>query len=296
MKYLFFLLFIGLSQSSFAQATTQNQVLTKPTVMVYPFVKEGQDMRTILESDFNLKVVVSKVREAFDNRGYSTVDFIARVRALGTGQMLDDGQTDVKTAIVQASDADVVVEVEYEVVQGSGGTKVRVLLKSFESSTFTLMSSKSGDSRLVRTEDIGALAGQAIDSVVEDFLNVMQEKFTDIVNNGRFMAVEFGLEENSEITLDTEVGEDGLPLKDLLEIWIGENSNSYHLLGVTDKKIIFDQVRIPRLDATGKNLTTSKYSLDIYKFCNKLTPTDDASKKLKIARVIKGNTILISFK
>lgn len=288
-----FILSVGYSfgqNKSTESPAQQNQLVTKPTIMVFPFVKEGEDIRTILESDINRRVVLSKVKEAIDNRGYSTVDFIAKSRNILTGSALNDAQTDVKTQIIQQSGADIAIEVEYDIYRGSGGNSVKVILKSYESSTAMGMGDKIGQSPTFRTEDIGTLAAKATEGVIVDFLNVMQEKFTDIVNNGKFMSVEFGFKEDSGVNMSTEVGKDGLPLSDTIESWIAENTKSYHINGVTDLRLIFDVVRIPRA------LTSTKFSLDIFKFCNTLTPTNEPTKKLKIERTIKGNTVYINFK
>ena len=274
----------------------KNEVVTKPTIMVFPFFKENEDIRTILESDINRRIVITKVKEAFDNRGYSTVDFIAKARSLQVNRALDDGQTDVKTQIVQASGADIAVEVEYDFQRGAGGNSVKVILTAYESSTSASLSNKMGQSPSFRTEDVGALAAKATESIVVDFLNVMQEKFNDIVINGKYMAIEFGLKEDSEIKMSTEVGADALPLSDTIEEWVGNNSKGYHIQGVTELKVMFDQVRIPRTDATGKNLTPTRYALEIYKFCNSLKLPGDPARKVKIERLIKGNTIFINFK
>lgn len=300
-RLLIFLLFVSICRHTWAQSTPastanqQNQLVTKPTIMVFPFFKEGEDIRTILEGDVNRRIVLTKVKEAFDNRGYSTVDFISKARNLQTNNVLNGAQTDVKTQIIQASGADIAVEVEYDVYKGAG-TKVKVILTAYETSTSASLSNKMGESPLFNTNDIGALAAKATEGVINDFLNVMQEKFTDIVQNGKYMAVEFGLTENANITMSSEVSKGGLPLSDTIEEWIGENSKGYHIQGVTDLRLIFDQVRIPRTDAQGKNLTPTRYALEILKFCNALTLAEEPTKKLKIERTIKGNTLFINFK
>ncbi|WP_298361286.1 DUF6175 family protein [Runella sp.] len=300
-QFLIFLLFVSISLPIWAQntpapaANQQNQLVTKPTIMVFPFFKEGEDIRTILEGDVNRRIVLTKVKEAFDNRGYSTVDFISKARNLQTNSVLNGAQTDVKTQIIQASGADIAVEVEYDVYKGAG-TKVKVILTAYETSTSASLSNKMGESPFFNTNDIGALAAKATEGVINDFLNVMQEKFTDIVQNGKYMAVEFGLTENANITMSSEVSKGGLPLSDTIEEWIGENSKGYHIQGVTDLRLIFDQVRIPRTDAQGKNLTPTRYALEILKFCNALTLAEQPTKKLKIERTIKGNTLFINFK
>ncbi|MVM32721.1 hypothetical protein GO755_21955 [Spirosoma sp. HMF4905] len=299
----FFLLMTGLLPLGvFAQQVTTSketpaetrQLVTRPTIMVFPFFKEGEDIRKLVESDVNNRVVITKVKEAFDSRGYSTVDFLSKVRNLQTNDALtSDKQTDVKTAIIQSSNTDICVEVEYDFEKGSSGNRLKVILTAYESSASASLANKIGFSRRMYSEDVSKLASDAVETVVADFLNVMQEKFNDIVENGKYMALEFNLNSDSGVNMSSEAGKDNLPLSDVLEEWVGNNSKSYHIQGVTDAKVLFDVVRVPRMDAQGKSLTSTRYGLEILKFCNSLAV---GSKKLKVERLIKGNTIYVSFK
>jgi Family of unknown function (DUF6175) len=276
---------------------SEKKVTVKPTVMVFPFFKERQNIRQLVEEDVNNRVVMAKVKEAFDKRGYSTIDFLSKVRNLTTNEVLNsETQSDLKTQIIQSSGADICVEVEFSYSESSAGNDIKVILNAYESSTSSSLSNKVGFSGKFYTQDVGRLAARATDAVIEDFLNVMQEKFSDIIENGRYLALEFNLAADADVKMSTVVGKDGLPLSDALEAWIAENTKNYHIQGVTDLKTIFDVIRVPRLDAQGRNLTTTRYSLEIFKFCNALFPTAKPDRKLKVERLIKGNTIFITFK
>jgi len=68
----------------------------------------------------------------------------------------------------------------------------------------------------------------------------------------------------------------------------------YHIQGVSDLKVIFDQVRIPLKKESGANYTTSNFALQIFKFCRKLKTID--GEKVSAKKSVKGNTILITLK
>ena len=72
---IFFAFFILLNVFKLdAQDSLKSNVVTvQPKVMVIPFTKEGQDIRTILEADINKRVALTKVKEKFDLRGFTTV-------------------------------------------------------------------------------------------------------------------------------------------------------------------------------------------------------------------------------
>ncbi len=271
-------------------AAAQNNV--QPKIMVIPYVKQGEDLRTVLENDVNKRIAITKIKEAFDNRGFTTVDFAAKLKATITNNvMMGDNQADLKTMIIQQSGADIYVEAEVDVLMSPSGNSVKIIVTGYECSTGNSLSNKVGESGKFYTDDIGKLASKAIESIAEDFLNTMQVKFTDIVTNGKSILVIFGIAEDSQLLMSSEIGAQGLQLSDELEMWMEEHAykNYYHIQGTTDRQMIFDDVRIPLKDPnTGNNYTSNKFALEIFKFMRSLG--------VQIQRDIKGNTIYITIK
>jgi hypothetical protein len=270
-------------------------VTTQPKIMVIPYVKEGQDLRTILEEDFNKRIAITKINESFDSRGFTTVDFVAKLKsAIANNTFKTNSQTDIKAQIIQMSGADIIVEAEVYVDKGQSGTEVKLILKGYESSTGNSLSNKEGNSGRFYTDDIAKLATKAVESISQDFLNVMQTKFNDIVENGRSVIIDVSIDANSQYNMASELGSDGLPLADLLEIWMEQNAykNNYHIQGTTDLQMIFDDVKIPLKDqATGNNYNANKFALEIWKY---LKSADVGISN--VGKDINGNTIFITIK
>lgn len=269
------------------------QVVTvQPKIMVIPYTKEGEDLRTILEQDENKRIAITKIKEGFDSRGFTTVDFVAKLKAAKDNSIFtSDNQTDIKTQIIEMSGADVYVQAEVIAEKGQSGNSVKLILTGFECSTGNSLSNKIGESGRFYTDDFNKLASKAVESCIDDYLNVMQAKFNDIVNNGKSIIIDISLNPDSEYKMSTEVGGDGLPLSDVIEIWMEENAfkNNYHIQGTTDLKMIFDDVRIPLKDqSTGNNYNPNKFGLEMFKFFKKLG--------ISISRDIKGNTIYVTIK
>lgn len=282
---------VGSAQSEATNSGAQVQTV-QPKIMVIPYVKEGEDLRTILENDVNKRIAITKIKEAFDNRGFTTVDFAAKLKATNTDAIFStDNKSDLKSQIIQNSGADVYVEAEVDVAFTASGNSVKLILSGYECSTGNSLSNKVGESGKFYTDDIGRLASKAVESCAEEFLNTMQNKFTDIVNNGKSIIVYFGFDANSNYLMSSEIGSQGLLLSDELELWMEENAykNNYHIQGTTDNQMIFDDVKIPLKDqSTGKNYNPNKFALEIFKFMRSLG--------LNISRDIKGNTIYITIK
>lgn len=269
----------------------QEVATVQPKIMVIPFVKQGEDIRTVLEDDVNKRIVMAKIREAFDSRGFTTVDFLARLKSLSTASGLAlDSQQDLKSMIIQQSGADVYVDAEMNVLLSSSGNSVKVIVTAYEVSTGNSLSNKVGDSGKFYTDDIGRLASKAIESCADEFLNTMQMKFDDIVQNGRSINVTIGFDQASAMSMSSEMGGNGLTLADEIELWMSENAykNNYHIQGTTDKQMIFDDVRIPLKDKNGNNYNINKFGLEFLKFARK--------NNLKIVRDISNNTLVITIK
>lgn len=287
-----FLLILTSAVKVFAQVNTSSQIQTvQPKIMVIPFVKEGEDLRTILEGDINKRIALTKIKESFDTRGFTTVDFVGKLKSAKDNQIFtSDNQTDIKDQIVQLSGADIFVQAEVDISKTTSGNSVDLLLTAFEASTGNSLSNKVGQSGKFYTDDFGKLTSKAVESVSEDFLNIIQTKFTDIVNNGKSINLDISFAQDSNQKMSSEIAPENLPLSDQIEMWMEKNAykNNFHIQGTTDLRMIFDDVRIPLKDQTGKNYTTNKFALEIYKFFRALN--------LQVDKDVKGNAIYITIK
>lgn len=266
--------------------------VTQPKIMVIPYTSENEDIRTILETDVNKRIAVTKIKEAFDSRGFTTVDFIARLKAAQSAQVFNsDNRADIKSQIIEMSGADIYVEAEINYTTSSSGNDVKLIITAYECSTGNSLSNKIGESGKFYTNDVAKLATKAINGCADEFLNILQAKFTDMIENGKSILLQIGFDENSSYTMESEVGSQGLLLSDEIELWIEEHAfnNNYHLQGVTSATMIFDDIRLPLIDArTGKNYTLNRFGIELFKFFNNLG--------IKVSRSVKNNTLYITVK
>ncbi len=267
----------------------------QPTIMVIPFTRENEDIRRALDADVNRRIAITKVKEAFDNRGFSTIDFVAKLKETESRQVFtSDNLTDIKTQLVEYAGSDIYVETEAVWQRSSSGNSAQVILTAYDASTGTSLSNKVGFSGKFYTDDVGKLTAKATETVIEDFLNVMNNKFSEIVENGRIVAIEFAISPDSDLRMSSEIEGDGLPLSDALEVWMSDNAykGNYHIQGSTDLKVIFDLVRIPFKDKNGNSNTANKFALEVFKSLR--TMTRDGGTKVGVKKEVKGNTIFIT--
>lgn len=288
---------IGITAFSLLSFYVKAQTVVQPKIMVIPYTKEGEDIRTVLEDDANKRIVLSKIKEAFDERGVSTVDFTARLKAANTANVMNmDNQADIKSTIIDMSGADIYVEAEIicqqDKVAGQSKpeSRVKINITAYDIATGTSLANKIGECGPFYTDDIAKLSMKAISSIADDFLSVMQTKFTDIAEQGRSVMMYITFDEGSSFTMESEVGDQGLTLQDEIELWVDDNSynHNYHLQGVTPLNMIFDDIKLPFVDETGATFTASKFSMNALKFFRSLG--------VSISRSLKGNTLYITIK
>lgn len=289
-KVLFLLSILFCVNSLFAQ--------TQPSIMVIPYTKEGEDIRTILEDDVNKRIVLTKIKEAFDERGFSTIDFTAKLKAIESGNTFNiDNQSDIKSQIIDMSGADIYVEAEISCLQSvvpgqdKKESNVKIIVTAYDAATGTSLSNKVGESGVFYTNDIAKLGMKAISTCADDFLRIMQEKFSYIAENGRSAMIQIGLSESTDFNFESEVGNNGFQLQDEIELWVEEHAlnGDYHIQGITSTKMIIDDMKLPFIDpATGKNYTLTKLSMEFMKFFRGLGIT--------VSRSTRGNTLYITIK
>jgi hypothetical protein len=263
---------IGLAQNPFTNSSDQiNQI--QPSIIVLPFKKEGEKYRELLEDPikgFQNRIAISRVKEAFDSRGFTTYDFIAELTKSETAEIFTaSSQMDEKDLIVKNSGADIFVVVDINIDKGSSGTDVKIILQAYETATARSLTNKDASSGKFYTDDISRLAGRAIDAMKEDFLNVLQSKFTDIVNNGRSIYMAFVLDQGASLNFHSEIGEDGDLLSEIIMDWMSQNAfkNYAKRGGSTAQKLIYDDVRIPLKDPlTGLNYEIESFGRLIRKY------------------------------
>lgn len=265
--------------------------IANPKIMVIPYTSEGEDIRTVLDNDVNKRIALAKIREAFDQRGYTTVDFFAKVKALSKANALGSTQQqDVKTMIVQQSGADIYVEAEISLLESVSGNAIKVILSGYETSTANSLANAVCESGKFYTDDYGKLASRAVETGMDKFLDTVQEKLIDIAENGQSISLTIGIDETSSQSMSQEVSGEGLALSDALEMWIEEEAykGNYHIQGTTDKQMLFDDIRIPLKDDNGRTYNINKFGLKLLTFFR--------NHGIKIERTVSNNMLVVTIK
>ena len=155
------LLFLILS-CSFLNVFSQNTNL--PKIMVIPFTKDGEDLRTILDNDINTRIAIAKVKEGFDSRGFTTIDFIGKLKSAKDNQVFTmDNQTDIKAKILELSGSDIYIVAETSTKSDETGSSATIIINGYETATGNSVANKVSNSGKFQTNDIEKLVSRAVE-------------------------------------------------------------------------------------------------------------------------------------
>jgi len=282
------------SSMAFSQiASTRSDEVERAAakIMVVPYNKSDEDIRTVLDENPYIRSAVSKVKESFDQRGWSTVDFVANLRAAESNAAFTmDRQSNFKSDLITGSGADIYVQVDTHVSTDESGTSINVILTAFETHTGASFSNKTGNSGKFKTNDYERLIDRAFDQISEEFLNNLMVKTDEIREIGRAIILHFNLDEGAEIDFDAEL-DNGEFLNEAIEDWVGLNAykGRANLAGIVENKMVFDEVRIPLFDQeTGRPYNPNRFANEVIRFLR--------SKNITATRNVKGQNLFVTIK
>ncbi len=286
-KILFIIFFTLLKSHFYSQSS--DVVTAQPTIMVIPFAKEKESLRSVYENSEILRIAMTKAKEAFDKRGVNTIDLIAKIKQTNNNSVLQEDQvSDFKDEVIASSGADIYVVVEASKNFSNSGNSANVILTAYDAFSGESLANKTSNSPKIYTDNFEKLVEKAIENEIDNLLNTIQEKFTLILENGRSIVLTVGIENGTSLTMDSEINKDGDLLSELIEDWMEQNSykSQYHIQGISKNKILFDLVKIPIFGEDGKNFRIRDFTSKFRKYLKLLN--------FNSSQTIQGNNIVFT--
>ena len=262
MKKIASIIFLFLSLSLFAQQAK------KPTIMILPsdnwcatryFTKtynnQGEtvyypDYRRAFLEDSELETVISKIGELLTEKGYSLKDAHQATKSLETNLAKNDvifSNTNNAGLAMSPLDilkqrvrSDILIQINWNVTKEA----ITFTMEAFDTYTNKRISTATGVSE--RNKDIIPIQIEnAIKKHIKKFDEQMDKYFQDLQANGREIAVNIQVWDNSETNLETEY--QGNELLWHIQEWLYQNTvkGQYNLSDATENFAYFEQVRIP---------------------------------------------------
>lgn len=207
------------------EIVAQDKQVAQPTVMVVPYVDKGNMKGTFEEAlqEPSQRLAISIAEEEFIENGLKTLSFqnlLENERKDAAFQAGDGGEDaakeDIRDILSRKSGADIRVELDLTAIgrASDGSFKVKQTLSAIDPYTSELLSKISVESAAYSFNDTSKIARKYLKEKMRSFIDVMQQSFTDRVNNGRDFVVDITIDQGSSLTMSSMVG--GSELGDVL--------------------------------------------------------------------------------
>lgn len=251
----------------------------KPTIMVVPsevwcntngymttFNNQGTmtkipDLKKAFQENAGLVQVIAKINTLMADRGFPLKDMAAALKTLESesaeNAMLSSksGAGVAETPIdklKKVAKADIIMELTYTVNTTGPKKSVTFTLKGLDAYTDKQVAGATGTGAPSFSAELPVLLEEAVLAHIDNFNGQLQAHFDDMFANGREIIVRIKKFDSWTDDLETEFG--GKELGTVIEEWMTANTvkGRYSLSDSTEGMQLYEQVRIPLYDASGK--------------------------------------------
>jgi len=288
MKQLIFAFLLVLCiASAFSQAK-------KPTIMVVPsdvwcntngymmeFDNQGKvvkvpDYKKALQENADLLLVISKINELMADRGFPLKNLESSLKSLESeaaedAMLTSKGGGEVNESPIdklkKVAKADIWMQMTWTVNSTGPKKSITFNLQGLDAYTDKQIAGASGTGEPSFTAELPVLLEEAVLSHLDNFNVQLQNHFDDMFTNGREIILRIKTWNTWEYDLESEdFGDD--ELSSLIEKWFTDNTvqGRFNTTDATENMMLFEQVRIPLFDESGKAIDARKWANGLRKY------------------------------
>ncbi|MEG0851851.1 MAG: DUF6175 family protein [Flavobacterium sp.] len=302
----------------FLSISAINAQAKKPTIMVVPsdvwcnqrgymleYNNQGSivkvpDYKTALQENSNLLIAISKINELMAARGFPLKNLESALKSLES-ESAEDAMLSSKTSgasvaespidkLKKTAKADIIMQITWNVNTMGPKHSVTFNLQGLDAYTDKQIAGASGTGSELIGSNLPVMLETAVLSHMDNFNTQLMNHFDDMFANGREIILRLKKWDSFKGDFETEYGGD--ELGNQIDNWVKNNTvkGRYSATDTTENMMLFEQVRIPLYDSTGKAIDAKgwakglqKYLKDTYKIDSKLM-----TKGLGQASIIVG--------
>ncbi len=243
-----------------AAAKEAKRLTPKPKIIVVPFKKDGENYKSILENDRDLRAAVSEVQKGFEKLDIETENILSSFNSSNRRSQYEenaDAASSNDKQLLLSSDADVYVVVDLQKNISPNGSSVSVIMTAYETATDNIWATENSWTNKFATTDISQLCAYAVRDYLPSFLEMITKNFNEPSSG----VIQFSVKNGSMVTMRDRC-KNGRRLSDVIQSWLDDNAHEgeYHLQGIVDESAIFDDVLIPKADERGKKMNAEKFA------------------------------------
>lgn len=232
------------------------------------------DYKRALQSNSDLLLAISKIGEMMTERGFSLKDLSSCLKSLETAQaeesvtMSKNGETLAESPIEKlrkTAKADIWMELTWTINQQGPKKSLTFNLQGKDAYTDKQIAAASGTGQPSFSVELPVLLEESVLAYIDKFNDQLQTFFDDLLTNGREVSLLCKRWDGTEIDFESEF--DGEELSFLIEDWVAKNTveGRFSTSDASENRMLFEQVRIPVFNATGRAVDTRTWANDLRK-------------------------------
>jgi hypothetical protein len=267
---LFLLITVALFNVKAQNTSTNNSNQLQPKILIIPMVKNGEDIREKIELNPNLRIAISLVKKAFDQRGYTTYDFLTALKSAEESSMRDNANATVlsKNEIINKyTKAEIEVQIDFtENPPNKDGKQIQIILSANVVGEASAFASEPCVSKRLNV-DVVELMIQSINSNIDAFMSTIQTKFTNIAKDGASYYIELQIANGESLRFNDELPGDNDQFSYIIYDWMRNETNDNANLDDESESELTFTVKIPLKNSnTGQNYTITDFQRSFRSF------------------------------
>ncbi len=256
-----------------------NAQAKKPTIMVVPsdawcskngymmeFDNQGikvkvPDYKRAFQENTDLLLVISKINGLMAERGFPLKNMESAIKTLES-ESAENAMTTSKSGagivetpvdkLKKVAKADIIMQMTWSINQTGPKKSVTFNLQGLDAYTDKQIATAAGTGNPSFSAELPILLEEAVLAHIDGFNSQLQMHFDDMFANGREIIVRIKKFDSWPDDLETEFG--GKELSSVIEEWMTQNTvkGRFSTSDATESMMLFEQVRIPLYDASGK--------------------------------------------
>jgi hypothetical protein len=296
--------------SAFSQAK-------KPTIMILPsdvwcntngymmeFDNQGTkvkvpDYKKAFQENADLLLVISKINGMMADRGFPLKNAESVLKSLAN-ESAEDAMLSSKSGagvaespidkLKKTAKADIIMQLTWTVNTTGPKKSVTFNLQGLDSYTDKQIATAAGTGNPSFSAELPVLLEEAVLAHIDNFNSSLQTHFQDMFDNGREITVRIKKFDSWDKDLETEF--EGKELSAQIEDWMSKNTvkGRFSTTDATDNIMLFEQVRIPLYDASGKAIDARGFCKDLQKYLQ--APPYNITNKLMMKGLGQATIVL----
>lgn len=264
---------------------TQNGYLQK--IENQGAMSDSFDYNRALQENFELSTAISTIEDVLKERGLQVENMAEKLKGIAKNNaenMLMTSKSGATNTVngfdrfMNSVKPDIIVYVDFQIISNGPKKIMNLRINSNDSYTYEPIGAKNASSAPTLSADTNLLVRESIASIIDPFMNSIENHVNDIFENGRKVKIEIKKFDSWDGDFEKEYA--GKELKEIIENWFSEKAfkGTYTLDSPSENMMDF-VIRIPLLDENGKGTNATTYGRMFQKFLKE--PTYNITAKVR---------------